>query len=189
MKTTHIGHSCFLIEGESQSFVIDPYDDSIGIAMPHFKADYLLISHEHYDHNNRAAVMIKYPNETPSNVKIVDSFHDSQGGALRGPNKIHIIDIDGQKICHLGDLGQVLTDEQITKIGEIDILLVPVGGTYTIDAIDAITVCQQLKPKTIIPMHYKTLGVNLDIAPIDEFSRLADENALNIVILDPGSTF
>ncbi|MDR1032630.1 MAG: MBL fold metallo-hydrolase [Candidatus Nomurabacteria bacterium] len=186
MKLTHIGHACFLIEGEEQSFVIDPYESSIGIEMPWLTADYLLISHEHYDHNNRAAVEAKYPNEAPPNVKIVDSFHDDQGGALRGANKIHIIDVDGQKVCHLGDLGHTLTDEKVAQIDKVDTLLVPVGGTYTIDAHGAITVCKQLKPKIIIPMHYKTPGVNLDIAPVDEFAQLAKENNLPVTILDPG---
>jgi L-ascorbate metabolism protein UlaG (beta-lactamase superfamily) len=189
MKITHIGHACFLIEGGEQSFAIDPYDDSIGIAMPHLAADYLLVSHEHYDHDNRAAVTVKYPDEIPQNVKTVNSFHDNQGGALRGKNKIHIINIDSQKVCHLGDLGQVLTDEQVAQIGEISVLLVPVGGTYTIDARGAITVCQQLKPETIIPMHYKTLGINLNIAPVDEFAELAKENNLPIVVLDLNESY
>jgi L-ascorbate metabolism protein UlaG (beta-lactamase superfamily) len=178
-----------LIEGDQQSFAIDPFDNSFGLTMPRLTADYLLISHEHYDHDNRAAVEVKYPDEAPPNVKIVSSFHDDQNGALRGANKIHIINIDGQKVCHLGDLGQILTDQQIAEIGEVDILLVPVGGNFTIDARDAIAICQQLNPKMIIPMHYKTPDINLDIAPVDEFVQLAGENGLPITILGSGESY
>jgi L-ascorbate metabolism protein UlaG (beta-lactamase superfamily) len=156
--------------------------------MPHLTADYLLISHEHYDHNNRSAVTVKFPDEIPPNVKIVDSFHDNQGGALRGMNKIHIIDIDGQRICHLGDLGQILAEQQLLEIGKIDTLLIPVGGTYTINAAEAVKICRQIKSKTIIPMHYLTKGVTLDIAPVDEFVRLATQANLNIVVLSPGDS-
>jgi L-ascorbate metabolism protein UlaG (beta-lactamase superfamily) len=177
-----------MIEGETQSFAIDPYEDSIGTQMPHLVADYLLVSHEHFDHNNRAAVTVKFPDVVPESVKVVDSFHDNQGGALRGPNKIHIIDIDGQRVCHLGDLGQILSEQQRTEIGEIDTLLIPVGGNYTIDAAEAITVCQQIKPKAIIPMHYLTPGVTVDIAPVDEFVRLANLANLNIKLLAPGES-
>jgi L-ascorbate metabolism protein UlaG (beta-lactamase superfamily) len=179
VKITHIGHACFYIEGATQSLVIDPYDSSIGIAMPHLTADYLLVSHEHYDHNNRAAVDVKYPDTVPPNVRAVSSFHDDVGGSKRGENTIYIIDIDGQKICHLGDLGQILSQQQLSEIGKIDILLVPVGGNYTIDAKQAVAVCRQIQPSKIIPMHYKTAGVTLDIAPLDQFTQLIEQTDLS----------
>jgi Predicted Zn-dependent hydrolases of the beta-lactamase fold len=187
MKITFINHACFLIEGKDQSFVIDPFDNSYGPIMPTLSADYLLISHEHHDHNNRAAITISQQ-DFPSNVRIVDSFHDNENGAKRGTNKIHVIDIDGKTICHLGDLGQILTDEQLVEIGKVDVLLIPVGGTYTVDAEQAIAICEQIKPKTIVPMHYKTPEITLDLAPIDDFIRLANQKNLNLTIINPKET-
>ena len=217
MKITHIGHACFTVDINGVILAFDPYDDSVGIPMPKIEAEKLYISHEHYDHNNRAAVkkqnLIRLDGTTYHD-KQIKSWHDDVGGKKRGENIIHVVqaceaptvfwteDTELRVICHLGDLGQILTDKQVKEIedaahwilrdksgfSQIDVLLVPVGGNYTIDAKQAVTVCQQLNPKLIIPMHYKTPGVVLDIAPIDEFVKLAKKNNLPVTVLGPGES-
>jgi L-ascorbate metabolism protein UlaG (beta-lactamase superfamily) len=180
IKITHIGHACFTVDANNIKVVFDPYDESFGLEMPQITADRLFISHEHYDHNNRAAITVKPAAELPISDHIVKSWHDDEQGAKRGSNDIHIVTIDDTTICHLGDLGTVLSDEQITAVGAIDVLMIPVGGTYTIDANAAREVVQQLKPRVTIPMHYFMAGMELDLAPVDEFLRLMEQDGLKV---------
>ena len=143
----------------------DPYKASIGYPVPkEIRADVVTISHEHGDHNNEE-VLVGNPRiiRTPGiheacgfRVQGIPSDHDDQGGQVRGSNMIFVVETEGLRICHCGDLGQMLTDQQMEAIGHVDILMVPIGGVYTIDAKGAREVVRALNPKVVIPMHYRT---------------------------------
>lgn len=130
----------------------------------------MLVSHEHWDHNNIENIKVINNNDS-FRISKIESYHDSENGSLRGLNIIHVIESEETKICHLGDLGHILTDDQIKQIGNIDVLLIPVGGVYTIDYKQAIEVINQLNPNMIIPMHYKTdkWGNDKGIDSVDKF--------------------
>lgn len=176
MKLTWNGHSCFSFDTDLGSVVFDPYETDYvpGLHLPDLAADVTLCSHGHEDHcypqgvrNTRRAVGFT--------VGIVDTFHDGAGGTLRGENKVHIIDADGFRLAHLGDLGHVLTEQQLAAMGRIDALLVPIGGFYTIDARQAKEICDRLQPRIIFPMHYRKGDMGFDlIAEPDEFLELFD---------------
>ncbi|GHU08777.1 MBL fold metallo-hydrolase [Alphaproteobacteria bacterium] len=208
IKITHIGHACFTVDLNNVKIVFDPYDESIGLPMPHIVAEKLFISHNHYDHNNASAVEIKHVMrlDGPSYIHHeIKSWHDNESGKKRGENIIRVVractapgpgwsdDTEVCNICHLGDLGQVLTDDQVAEIGKVDVLLIPVGGNYTINAQQAREVVRQLKPQITIPMHYKTPQTNLDIAPLDEFLKLMANDGVpvqtpgtNSLVYSPG---
>jgi len=172
LKIIHLAHACFLIENNQERLIIDPADNSFGYEFENEVVNYLLVSHEHFDHNNTKNIKVE---ENIGNFKInkIDSFHDKENGNIRGGNIIHVIETEKTKICHLGDLGHILTDEQVALIGHIDILLVPVGGFYTIDYQEAIQVVNQLKPNVVIPMHYKTDNWDTD-KPIDLLDKFLE---------------
>lgn len=160
--------------------VTDPYDSSIGLKFPKVEADIVTTSHDHRDHNATSLVggspfVVAGPGEYEiKGVRIVgvSSFHDEKKGAERGKNTIYNIKIDNLFICHLGDLGQAeLTSEQLEAIGEVAILLIPVGGVYTIDASGAAKIAASLEPKIVIPMHYADPGNNLQLEPVDKFLK------------------
>lgn len=182
MRLRWYGHSCFAITTAAGTRIVtDPFDGSIGYDIPRIEADIVLVSHDHYDHNYVEAIMGE-PKviKTPGPHKIADvvikgvpTFHDDLGGEKRGPNTVFIIEADGLRICHLGDLGHVLTRSQVADIGSIDVLLIPVGGTFTINACSAMEVVNQLNPKVVIPMHFKTPDEALPIDPADKFLEKA----------------
>jgi L-ascorbate metabolism protein UlaG (beta-lactamase superfamily) len=176
-KLTWYGQSCFLLETAAGTrIVMDPIPKGIGYELPQgFKADIVTISHEHSDHNNVAFVSGNKPrvirgltadkkgwarvDEKLKDVSIrsVGVYHDGERGAARGLDTVFIFEVGGVRIAHLGDLGHVLNDDQLAAIGAVDVLLVPVGGTFTIDALKATRVVEQLRPRImVIPMHYKT---------------------------------
>jgi L-ascorbate metabolism protein UlaG (beta-lactamase superfamily) len=182
MDITWMGQSCFKIKGKSSSVIIDPFDPTkMGLKLPKdLSAELLLITHGHEDHNNISAVsgdpvVIQGPGEyevAGISVKGIHSYHDKQEGAERGVNTIYSITIDGVNILHLGDLGHPLAEEQSGEIDtSTDILMIPVGGNYTIDAEEAAKVVATLEPKVIIPMHYKLPESSADIAPVDGFLK------------------
>lgn len=169
MTITYHGHSCFKLKGKLGTVVTDPYDSSIGFTSSALSADIVTISHDHSDHNASSKVketsrrekpfVIDFPGEYEvGGISVFGTkvFHDDEKGAKRGQNIIQVILIDGIRICHLGDLGHELTEAQISKVGPIDVLFLPVGGVYTIDPQRAIKVARSLDPSIIIPMHYKT---------------------------------
>ena len=170
MELTHLAHAGFLIENGKERLIIDPPDNSFGYEMKDEVVNYLLVSHEHWDHNNTENIMVK-DNVGSFKISKIDSYHDNQKGALRGPNIIHIIETENKKICHLGDLGHILTAEQIKLIGKIDLLLMPIGGVFTINYLEALEVIKQLQPLVIIPMHYATenWGNDKGIDKVDKF--------------------
>lgn len=183
MLITSHGHSEFYLEGANGfRLLTDPYDSHVGYAMGAYPADAVTVSHGHGDHNytgkalgapaiiDSAGVWKVSPEVT---VTALPSFHDDAGGAKRGPNLIMKIEMEGLTLVHLGDQGCPLTEEQIHSLGAVDLLMVPVGGYFTIDAAQALDVCLALRPRVILPMHYKT-AVNASWPISDEkpFLRL-----------------
>ena len=168
------GHSCFTLETSQGSVVFDPYEDGSvpGLAPLHLSADVVLCSHDHRDHNAKQVVALT--GRTPSfQVETLSTYHDPVQGTLRGPNTIHIISTEGMRLIHLGDLGCPLTPEQEARLEGADVLLVPVGGYYTIDASQAQTLVQSLAPRIVVPMHYRSDSFGYDvIAPLEDFLAL-----------------
>jgi len=181
MKIKYLAHAAFLITSDAGvKIVTDPYTPGGGIKHGEIKetADIVTVSHEHSDHNNVAAVggnpKTVRGNAEVKGIKIraIPAAHDSSGGSQRGKNSIFCFEVDGVSICHCGDLGHSLNEEQIKAIGKVDVLMIPVGGFFTIDAKTAIKVGEQLKPKVIIPMHYKTeKTADFPITGVDEFTK------------------
>lgn len=180
------GQALFRIKGKNATVIIDPYDPQFtGIKLPKdLQADITLISHDHKDHNfsqvivnpkGDKAMVFNQPGEYEvlgAVITAISSYHDNTNGSERGKNIIFHLSIDNLDIVHLGDLGQSkLTEEQVAQIGQTDILLVPVGGVYTIDAKLASDIVSQLEPKIIIPMHYKIEGLKFDLESVDHFLK------------------
>jgi len=178
------GHSFFEIKSKEDKnqvkIAIDPFSEEIGLKVPKLEADILLISHDHYDHNNKDAIsgnyfLIDNPGEYEIKgvfVKAIKSFHDKKEGKERGENLIFKIETEGLGICHMGDFGQKqLNEKQIEEIGEVDVLMVPVGGIYTISSKEAIKILEQLEPKITIPMHYSLPKLKIKLEPVDKFLK------------------
>ena len=180
------GQSCFSIssskgKNETINIVIDPFDESVGLKVPKLAADLLLVTHDHKDHNNTKAVsgspfLIDGPGEYEVKeifVQGIESYHDNETGNDKGINTIYTIEAEDIRICHLGDLGEKeLTPEQLDLIGDVDILMIPVGGTYTIDAKDAGKIIAQLEPRITIPMHYALPKLKTKLDPLDSFLKV-----------------
>jgi L-ascorbate metabolism protein UlaG (beta-lactamase superfamily) len=180
MKVKYLGHSAFVITSDAGLKIItDPYTRSSSLTYSEIteSADIVTVSHEHSDHCNTAVVrgspqVVRGAGR--STVKGIEfsgiaSYHDEAGGRMRGNNIIFCFEVDGVRVCHLGDLGHLLDDGQLKEMGDVDILFIPVGGNYTIDARAASQVCSQLKPRVIMPMHYKTEKGIPGIVGVDEF--------------------
>ena len=187
------GQALFKLKGKNATVVIDPYDPNFtGLKLPKdLISNVVLITHEHQDHNN-AEVVTTLSGEKPMVfqkegeyevagvvITAISSFHDDNGGKERGKNIIFHLMFEGLNIVHLGDLGQSkLSEEQITQIGEVDILLIPVGSVYTIDGKTASSIVSQLEPKIIIPMHFKIEGLKFDLEGVEGFLKeMGAENA------------
>ncbi len=178
MKVRWLGHASFLITSDSGTRIItDPYAVSSGVKYGEIKesADVVTVSHDHFDHNSVDSVggnpqVVKESAEAKG-IKFegVATYHDASGGSERGNNTIFCMDIDGVKLCHLGDLGHPLSGQQVADIGKVDVLLIPVGGFFTIDAKVASEVCDLLNPSVIIPMHFKNDKLDFPIAVVDDF--------------------
>ena len=180
MKIRWLGHASFMISSDTGTRIItDPYVTGGGLSYGEIEetADIVTVSHEHGDHNNPAAVrgnptLVNRTGTTEVKgikFKGVPTAHDDAGGKLRGSNIIFCFEMDGIKVCHLGDLGHQLDDKQIAELGKIDIVLIPVGGYYTIDAKVASQVADKLAPLVIIPMHFKTAKCDFPITGVDGF--------------------
>jgi L-ascorbate metabolism protein UlaG (beta-lactamase superfamily) len=174
MKIKYLGHSCFQIFSETQSVVIDPYSDGSvpGLEPLRVKANAVYCSHQHADHNGVNCVDFDGEDTDFTRTQIA-SWHDDQQGALRGPNIIQVFECDDKRIAHLGDLGCDLDDEQRAQLQDLDVLMIPVGGYFTIDAKQAAKIVLELKPKCVIPMHYKGENFGYDVlATVDDFLAL-----------------
>ena len=178
MEITWLGQSSFLLEdSKGRKVLTDPFDTTLGYETYKGSPDIVTISHQHFDHN--------YTKELKGTYKIIDkvgmssvynistkgtpSYHDKDKGSKRGDNIIFTFKIDGYTLCHLGDLGHTLSNNDIDAIGNVDILFIPVGGNYTIDGKEASEITKKLNPKIIIPMHYKTSRLSLPLDGVETF--------------------
>ena len=179
MKVKWLGHATFLItSGAGTKIITDPYTTSPKVTYDEIKesADIVTVSHEHGDHNNVAAVkgnpeVVKGTAEIKG-IKFdgISTYHDKADGKQRGNNIIFCFEVDGIRVCHLGDLGHPLSDKQVAELGSVDILLIPVGGNFTIDAKVATDICGKLAPGVIIPMHFQNERCpNFPVAGVDDF--------------------
>lgn len=184
----YYGHSTFFLEFMSAKILTDPFAKSVGYPLPNVTPDAVTISHEHFDHNavdylpNTATVFRGLRvggndwasvDESVGALSIgnMPSYHDDQKGAKRGKNSIFIFQWENVRLAHLGDLGHDLSAAELKQLGRIDVLFIPVGGNYTIDAATATKLIGKIKPKIAIPMHYKTKHVKMDLAPVDDFLK------------------
>src|SRR5688572_29430633 len=185
MEIKYLGHSSFRLKGKSMSVVTDPFDsEMVGLTFPKVIAEIVTISHGHNDHNQSMKVkgtedraepfVIDRPGENEvGGVGVIGirTWHDDKEGAERGENIIFTFQIDGVIVCHLGDLGHKLSDKQIENIGQIDVLLVPVGGVYSLNPSQAVEAMNALSPSVVVPMHYKKTGMKegfAEIATVEE---------------------
>jgi L-ascorbate metabolism protein UlaG (beta-lactamase superfamily) len=182
MQIRWLGHASFLIISKGKSkIIVDPYTVGGGINYKPIdeSADIVTMSHDHGDHNNAKSVkgdptILKQAGSyhlKDIEIKTIPVFHDEVLGSKRGKNLIFCFKVDGLNLCHLGDLGHRLNQQQVSVAGEVDVLFVPVGGYYTIDAKEATEVIQAIKPKVVFPMHYKTPKTDYPIAGIDQFLK------------------
>ncbi|WEG13191.1 MBL fold metallo-hydrolase [Pullulanibacillus sp. KACC 23026] len=201
MRIKWFGQSSFLITTDAGTrILIDPFDRMLGYKMPKpIEVDMVAVTHNHSDHNKIHVasgnyLLVNEPKEfslEDVSVKGIKTYHDKANGKRRGPNNIFRFEIDGLKVCHCGDLGHLLTDEQVRAIGEVDLLMVPVGGRTTINAGEAVQVMHQLKAKVAIPMHYSTkaLGIlgRILFEKVDKFTQAAGVPTTEVALLNVNS--
>ena len=162
MRITWLGHACFMVEHEGYRVVLDPFSQVPGCRDTAAEAEEVLCSHGHFDHSYTDGVKLCKGKKSPFTVETVATCHDEKGGALRGENTVHLLRAAGLSVVHLGDLGHPLEEEQAAALRGCDVLLIPVGGTYTLDGAGAAEVVQQLQPRLVIPMHYRGEGFGFD---------------------------
>jgi len=176
---TWFGHSCFKIRYGEYSLVIDPYKDGMipGLAPLALEADEVFCSHDHGDHSFVEAVKIRSPHRvSPFKVTKIRCAHDEVGGKKRGMNLIHVFEADGLRVAHFGDLGGRLTPQQMETLGRLDAAMIPVGGVFTIDAREAKELIFLLKPRVVIPMHYRTEKFGFGaLGMLDDFLALCGD--------------
>ncbi|MGI5963989.1 MAG: MBL fold metallo-hydrolase [Lawsonibacter sp.] len=196
MKLTWHGHSCFTLQAGQERVVLDPYETGSvpGLSPLNLQADLVLCSHDHRDH--AASHLVSLSGRPVSwEIHTLSTFHDPQQGILRGPNTIHILSVEGLRLAHLGDLGCIPTPDQCQKLKNLDVLLIPVGGYYTIDAQQAQALIQQLTPRIVVPMHYRSDSFGYDvIASLDAFLSLRSDlvryptNSMELSLSTPAQT-
>jgi L-ascorbate metabolism protein UlaG (beta-lactamase superfamily) len=186
MKIKWLGHSSFMITSDAGTKIItDPYapTDKLRYGKIKESADIITISHEHPDHNNtdpilgNPSILRQSPEVKGINFKAILAYHDNDSGTKKGSSTIFWFEVDRVKICHLGDIGHLLSDKQLMELDKVDLLLIPVGGYYTIDAEVASKICDQIKPGVIIPMHFLDSRSDLPISGVDGF--LQGKNNVN----------
>jgi L-ascorbate metabolism protein UlaG (beta-lactamase superfamily) len=186
MEITWLGHSCFRLRGKQATIITDPFSPATGYNLGKQTANIVTVSHDHQDHNYTAGVggsphIVSRPGEYEiSGVLVIGlaTYHDAVKGAERGKNTVFLLETEEMSICHLGDLGAPLSDSQIEEIGKVDVLMVPVGGVYTIGASAAAAMVRQMEPKIVLPMHYKTASGGANLEPLDNFLREFGVSAL-----------
>lgn len=178
MEITWLGHSCFKISGSRARIITDPFPPSLGYSPGNSSAQIVTISHPHPNHSYVEGITGEFKKITgPGEYEIGDvlitgiaSFHDAEQGKTKGKNTIYLMEVDEITVCHLGDLGHALSAAQVEEIGNVDVLLLPVGGGSTINATKAAEVVRQLEPKAVVPMHYKTPALKRkELDPVDRF--------------------
>lgn len=181
VKVKWWGHATFEIRGNKITVITDPHGGSVGLPEPKTSSDIVLVSHDHFDHNSKIDQVSKSGAEKflwtegtktvkGITIKGIPAFHDGSKGKQRGKNIIYTFNVEGINFCHLGDLGHIPSETQVKEIGQVDVLFIPVGGVFTIDAKGATEVANLIKPKIIIPMHYKVPSLQLGIAEVKEFT-------------------
>ena len=184
MELSYLGHSAFLLKHKDVKLVCDPFEAEVGFKLPKVEANIVTISHDPFDHNAAGLVsggpmIINGPGEYEvKGVTIfgVASWHDNKQGAEKGPNTIYSIHMDEINLCHLGDLGHSLSDEQIHRLGEVDVLMVPTGGVFSLDPETAWKVVEQINPYIVVPMHYKTKEHSPNFgkrSPVEDFVKVS----------------
>jgi L-ascorbate metabolism protein UlaG (beta-lactamase superfamily) len=194
MEISWLGHSCFRIRGSHVTIITDPYPPSLGYSLGKPTARIVTVSHQHPGHSYVQGVggeprSVTGPGEYEiSGVLIIGiaTFHDREKGRKRGKNTVYLIEVDEIAVCHLGDLGHVLTAEQVEELGDVDVLLLPVGGVSTINAPMAAEVVRQLEPKVVVPMHYKTEALSWELEPVERFLK---EIGVEQVVSQPKLSF
>lgn len=174
------GQACFRIQSGDLVIAIDPFAKEIGLIPPRFRANVALITHGHQDHANAEAIggepfLVRGPGEYEVlgiYVNGIETFHDKSQGKERGLNTIYKIEMEDIKLLHLGDFGEgTMRDETLEKIGDVDVLMIPVGGTYTIDGTEAAKLIKQIEPRFVIPMHYKIPGLKAPLEGVEKFLK------------------
>jgi L-ascorbate metabolism protein UlaG (beta-lactamase superfamily) len=194
MDINWLGHSCFRIKGKQATVITDPYSPDLGYSLGKHSARIVTVSHEHPGHSYSQGIggepkVLHGPGEYEiSGILVIGiaTFHDDEKGAKRGRNTIYLMEVDEVLVCHLGDLGHVLTDEQVEQLDNVNVLLLPVGGVSTISASVAAEVVRRLEPNVVIPMHYKTEALKRELAPVDRFLK---EMGLKTVTSQPKLSF
>lgn len=179
MDITWLGHSCFRIKSSQAVIITDPFPPELGYTLGKQTARIVTLSHQHPSHSYTQDIggeprIIRGPGEYEiSGILIIGiaTFHDNQRGQVRGKNTVYVMEIDGVSVCHLGDLGHVLSTEQVEEIGSVNVLFLPVGGVSTINAAVAAEVILQLEPNAVIPMHYKTPAIKRELDPVNVFLK------------------
>ena len=183
IKLTYLGHACFKVESDDYSIILDPYKGVNGFKDAEGECNEVLCSHSHFDHAYTDKIKI-IKKDSPFKVTTIESYHDDTKGSKRGLNTITVIEKDNKKIVHLGDLGHTLDSETLEFLKDTTVLLIPIGGTYTIDSSTAIDIINTINPKYIVPMHYKDKDKGLEVLEdIDIFLNKASsfKNKLKLV--------
>ena len=182
MKIEWLGHACFMLtSADGTRILTDPFNEKVGYKVPHVETDLVTCSHGHYDHHS-VEVVKDHPEviDTPGKhqfrgIAITGThvWHDHENGEARGGNIVFVFEMDGLRIAHMGDLGHVPDKKQVEAIGHVDVMMIPTGGHFTIDPVEAIEVIKLFSPRIVIPMHFKTPVMNFPIVGVDAFLQLA----------------
>jgi L-ascorbate metabolism protein UlaG (beta-lactamase superfamily) len=179
MDITWFGHSCFRLSEKGVAIVTDPFGKETGYTRPPIRADVITISHDHPGHNNQIGFRGEHRVfDAPGEYEVrgvfvtgIGTYHDARSGAARGRNVVFMFDFEGLTVCHLGDLGHVLNQGQVEALGDVDVLLIPVGGAHTLSLSQAAEVITQIEPRLVIPMHYRTAAEKAKLDPVDKFLK------------------
>ena len=186
MTITWLGHSCFVLESGGFRVLLDPFRDVRGLADAALEADAVYCSHGHFDHAYTDQIRLTSGKENPFQVAEVPTFHDDQSGALRGGNTVRRFAAEGMRVVHAGDLGHQLSAGQLEAIGPCDVLLLPIGGTYTVDPAGAKAVADAVAPRVVVPMHYRDGARGFDV--LDELAAFTALCPPELVVRYPGPT-
>jgi L-ascorbate metabolism protein UlaG (beta-lactamase superfamily) len=179
MEINWYGYSCFRLKGKNTTVITDPFTPELGYSLEKASANIVTVSHGHPNHSNTQAIggnprIISRPGEYEIGGVLIIGIstpHDVEPGGTLGKNTAYAIEVDDVTIAHLGDLGQPLTSNQIEELGNVDVLMIPVGGGNTISASQAASLVRNIEPKLVIPMHYKTLTLTKELDAVDKFLK------------------
>lgn len=188
VKVEYLGHACFRLEWNGQRIVLDPYANGMIPGLPPLRteAEFVYCSHEHADHNSVDRVKLK-PGTVPEfAVTKLETDHDDAGGSKRGRNLIHLFKFGNIRVAHFGDLGRMLTETEFAQLQDVDCILIPVGGFYTIDSVTAAAIAERLQPRIVIPMHFHDEKTGFDVLEDIDEAMLSFDEELNVIVLTRG---